>query len=289
MPSISFPRLLFVTLLGLLSVPVDRLAAATEARPTITVVTLNLYHDRADWPKRRVQIAETLRALKPDVVLLQEVLQHATLQNQADWLAKEIGYESYFVSVDPPDRVQRYGNALLTAQPILQREQTVLEPRSDSRTAGMLRLNLRGQVVNVYVTHLHHSGEGVALRERQVADLVAFIQRTAGPEPSLVGGDFNTVADAPELAALTARFVDSFGTLHPNAGPETTTLNRAWFPMPRRIDHVFFERDRFEPQHSEILFTAPDAEGTWASDHHGVLSRFAVGAAREPSPGAKGR
>ena len=289
MSLLPLPRLLFVTLLGLLSVPVHGLADAPETRPTISVVTLNLYHDRADWPKRRVQIAETLRRLKPDVVLLQEVLQHATLQNQADWLAKEIGYVSYFVSVDPPGRVQRYGNALLTAHPILQREQTVLEPRSDSRTAGMLRVDVRGRAVNVYVTHLHHSGEGVALRERQVADLVTFIQRTAGPEPSLVGGDFNTLADAPELAALTARFVDSFGILHPNAGPETTTLNRVWFPAPRRIDHLFFERDRFEPLHAEILFTTPDAEGTWASDHHGLLSRFAVGVAAEPAPGAKGR
>ncbi len=270
-------RLFFAAWLGMLWAPACPLAATPETRATLSVVTLNLYHDRADWPKRRVQIAETLRALRPDVVLLQEVLQHEKLQNQAEWLAGEIGCAAHFVSVDPADRVHRYGNALLTAHPILQRDQIALEPRSDSRTAGMLRLDVRGTLINVYVTHLHHTGEGVALRERQVADLVAFIQRTAGDAPSLVGGDFNTVADAPELAALTAHFVDSFGTLHPHAGPETTTLNRAFFDQPRRIDHLFFERNRFEPLHSEILFTQPDANGTWASDHHGVLSRFAVG------------
>lgn len=269
-------HLFFAAWLGTLLLPSRTLAAAPETQPTISVVTLNLYHDRADWPKRRVQIAETLRALRPDVVLLQEVLQHEKLQNQAEWLAGEIGYAAHFVSVDPADRVHRYGNAILTPHPILQRDQLALEPRSDSRTAGMLRLEVRGEAINLYVTHLHHTGEGVALRERQVADLVAFIHRTAGEVPSLVGGDFNTVANAPEIAALTERFVDSFGTLHPHAGPETTTLNRAFFDQPRRIDHIFFERDRFEPLHSEILFTKPDANGTWASDHHGVLSRFAV-------------
>lgn len=279
--------LFFAAWLGLLAISARALETAPEARPTISVVTLNLYHDRADWPKRRVQIAETLRALRPDVVLLQEVLQHEKLPNQAEWLAGEIGYAAYFVSVDPADRVHRYGNALLTPHPILQRDRIALEPHSDSRTAGMLRLDVRGWAVNVYVTHLHHTGEGVALRERQVADLVAFIRRTAGQAPSLVGGDFNTVADAPELAALTARFADSFGTLHPDAGPETTTLNRVWFAVPRRIDHLFFERDRFEPVHSEILFTKPDAEGTWASDHHGLLSRFAVGVQGERASGAK--
>lgn len=282
---IPLHRLFFAAWLGLLAISACAAEAAPEARSTISVVTLNLYHDRADWPKRRVQIAETLRALRPDVVLLQEVLQHEKLPNQAEWLAGEIGCAAYFVSVDPADRVHRYGNALLTPHPILQRDQVSLEPRSDSRTAGMLRLDVRGAVINVYVTHLHHTGEGVALRERQVVDLAAFIRRTGGNVPSLVGGDFNTVADAPELAALTARYADSFGTLHPDAGPETTTLNRAWFAAPRRIDHIFFERDRFKPVHSEILFTTPDAEGTWASDHHGLLSRFAVGAKRsEASP-----
>ncbi len=37
-----------------------------------SVITLNLYHDRDDWPRRRTQILSTLRALQPDVIALQE-------------------------------------------------------------------------------------------------------------------------------------------------------------------------------------------------------------------------
>lgn len=242
---------------------------------TVSVLTLNLYHDKADWPKRRVQIAETLQRLRPDAIVLQEVIQTETVDNQAAWLADQLGYAHHFVTVDPPGRPVRYGNALLTPHPVVLRDDTRLEPAEDSRTAGLLRIDVRGRLLNLYATHLHHTGEGTAMRERQIADLVAFIARTSGEFPSIVGGDFNTTADAPELQAIRTRFGDSYGVMHPDSGPETTTLNRAWFDTPRRIDHVFFEHDRFRPLRSEILFTQPDAEGTWASDHHGVLSVFA--------------
>lgn len=249
-------------------------AAGAADGGTVSVVTLNIYHDKADWPKRRVQIAETLRTLKPDVIALQEVLQTETLPNQAEWLAGELGYQVQFTSTDTPDKARRYGNALLTPHRILERGETMLQPLDDSRTATMLRIEVHGRAVDVYGTHLHWTDEGGAIRARQLDDLVAFIAAASGDSPVLVAGDFNTVADAPELARLRERFVDSFGTLHPDAGPGTTTLNQAWFDAPRRIDHVFFDRGRLLPLRSEILFTQPDADGVWASDHHGLLSVF---------------
>lgn len=244
------------------------------AAETVSVVTLNLYHDKADWPKRRIQIAETLGRLAPDAIVLQEVIQTATLPNQAEWLADQLEYTHHFVTVDPPGSSVRYGNALLTRHPVLRRDDVRLEPAADSRTAGLLRIEVRGQPLNLYATHLHHTAEGGTIRERQLADLMEFIARTAGDTPSILAGDFNVAADAPELAAVRARFGDSFGVLHPDASADTTTLNRAWFDTPRRIDHVFFEHGRFVPVSARILFTEPDAEGTWASDHHGLLSVF---------------
>ena len=246
---------------------------ATDAA-TLSVVTLNLYHDKADWPKRRVQIAQTLRELKPDVIALQEVLQTETMPNQAEWLAGELGYQVQFTSVDAPDKARRYGNALLTPHRILGRSERMLRPLDDSRTATMLHIEVRGRAVDVYDTHLHWTVDGGAIRAQQAEDLVDFISASSGDVPVLVAGDFNTTADAPELARLRERFGDSFGVLHPDAGPDTTTLNQVWFDTPRRIDHVFFDRDRLLPLRSDILFTQPDADGIWASDHHGLLSVF---------------
>ena len=74
---------------------------------TLTVVTLNLWHDKADWPTRQAHIAMTLRTLRPDVIVLQEVLQHAQLPNQAQALAEALGYRQVFASVDAEDAVRR--------------------------------------------------------------------------------------------------------------------------------------------------------------------------------------
>lgn len=245
--------------------------------PTLTVVTLNLYHDKDDWPRRRIQIAQTLEELQPDVIALQEVLQHETLPNQAQWLAHELGYHGYFISVDAEDKTRRYGNALLTRHPVLARGQQRLNPLEDSRTAGFVRIKLQGQAVNVYVTHLHHTVEGKALRARQIDDLMAFLHASSQGLPSLVVGDFNTSADSTELYCLREDFTDSFGTLHPQATPEAaSTLNPAYFPVPQRIDHVFYQRDRFQPLSAQLLFSQPDAQGTWASDHRGLSATLRV-------------
>ena len=237
----------------------------------LEVVTLNLYHDKDDWPKRRVQIAEKLKALQPDVIALQEVLQNETLANQAEWLAQQLGYQWYFISTDPVGKPLRYGNALLTRHPILARRQTFLEPLDDSRTAGMLRIDLDGRTVNVYATHLHWTDEGGAIRSQQMAGLLQFMAATSEGIPSVVAGDFNAAADAPELAGLRDQFVDAYGSQHAEVdAAASSTLNLKFF-APKRIDHVFFQRGAFLPMASEIIFNQADAQGTWASDHFGLF------------------
>ena len=77
-------------------------AASAATSDTLTVVTLNLWHDQHDWPKRLNRIVADLRQRKPDVICLQEVLQNPNLRNQAEALAESLGYYVRFGSVDPP-------------------------------------------------------------------------------------------------------------------------------------------------------------------------------------------
>lgn len=79
----------------------------TRSAAPVTVVTLNLWHDKQDWPHRQALIVAELQRLSPDVILLQEVLQDAALPNQAATLAERLGYRYRFFSVDPPDRARR--------------------------------------------------------------------------------------------------------------------------------------------------------------------------------------
>jgi beta-glucosidase len=240
------------------------------------VVTLNLYHDKADWRRRQQQIIAELRARQPDVIALQEVLQTAELQNQAQALAEALGYRFVFFSTDPQANVHRYGNALLTRLPIAKQAQVDLAPLDDHRTAGMLRLRSEGGDVDVYVTHLHWTDDGGAIRATQIQDLLAFIARNSGDGTAhVVAGDFNAPVDAPELAPLLASHLDSFGLRHPDASADdSTTLNPAWYTQRRRIDHILPQQGRWDVIDAGRLFTAPDANGTWASDHHGLQARL---------------
>ncbi|HVK50304.1 MAG TPA: endonuclease/exonuclease/phosphatase family protein, partial [Pseudoxanthomonas sp.] len=50
-------------------------ATTPNGADALDVVTLNLWHDKQDWPRRQDLIVRELEQRKPDVVLLQEVLQ----------------------------------------------------------------------------------------------------------------------------------------------------------------------------------------------------------------------
>lgn len=244
--------------------------------PSFAIVTFNLYHDKADWPARRALTIAELRTPRPDVIVLQEVLQHETLRNQADDLAEALGYSAYFISIDAPDKTRRYGNAILTSHPVLARDWTALRPLDDSRTAGMVRIDIDGHQLNVYATHLHHEDTPTGARKRaeQLADLLAFIGRSAGDVPSMVAGDFNVAAGRPELATLgAAGYDEAFSRLHP--GNPLPTLNPHYFPRDaRRIDHVYLQGERLLPLEARIVLDREGSPGVWPSDHFGMYVRF---------------
>ncbi|WP_242108319.1 endonuclease/exonuclease/phosphatase family protein [Luteimonas aquatica] len=241
----------------------------------LEVVTLNLWHDKGDWPRRREMIVAALRASRPDAIFLQEVLQDAGLPNQAEDLARALGYACFFVSVDPPDRTRRYGNAVLTRHPVRMRAQRALRPPEDYRVAGMVRADVGGQPLNLYVTHLNFTDASGATRARQIGDLLAFVDATRGDAPSVIAGDFNVGAAAPELAPLRARYTDAFAALHaaPDA-PANTTLNPHYGHPRTRIDHVFLQTGVLMPVRARIVLDRPDASGTWPSDHFGLQVGF---------------
>ena len=221
---------------------------------TLSVVSLNLEQDRNDWPARRVHLVDALQRLQPDAIALQEVLQTSELPNQAQWLAAQLGYHCHFISADPPSRPQRRGNALLTRLPVLEEAETLLHPFEDYSVAGLVRVDLHGQPVNLYFTRLHAERDGGASRREQVDDLMAWIDATAEGVPSLLAGGFYAAADAPELAPLAARFGDSDARLR-GAGNDTSRngLDPHLFALAAQADHVFFERDRFRPLRSARL------------------------------------
>jgi Metal-dependent hydrolase len=251
---------------------------SAPAASTVDVVTLNLWHDKQDWPHRQDMIVAGLKALSPDVIVLQEVLQDAALPNQAQVLASRLGYRYRFFSADASEQPRRYGNAILVKGAIEQSREVKLAPLDDYRNAGWVRTKVHGMPLNVYVTHLHYKPEGGAIRAEQIAGVLALIDETAGDAPSIIGGDFNTRSDTPELAPLRARFLEAYSEAHAGVDTNTpvhTTLNTHLGHPSIRIDHVFAQRKAFRVVDADITLDQSDAKGAWPSDHYGVRVRLA--------------
>ncbi|WP_440224612.1 endonuclease/exonuclease/phosphatase family protein [Dokdonella sp. MW10] len=275
--------MLTTLLAGCAALATQATARATTDDTRFTIVTLNLWHDKADWPARRDVIVATLRDINPDVIALQEVLQHETLPNQATTLADALGYRAVFVSADAAGAARRYGNALLVRDAPIDEDAVLLRPLDDYRTAARVRVAVRGHPVDVAVTHLHWQPEGGAIRHMQLDHLLAWLDARPHRDAALfVAGDFNVPSDAPEIATFAARCRDAYDAMHPGAAQDDvahTTLNPAFHP-PLRIDHVFFDPARATPLSVRRLFVEPYAPEAWASDHFGVVATFRL----EPSP-----
>lgn len=272
-----------ITTILLLGLTLTTGRAHSEPGGSITVVTLNLWHDQRDWPKRLAVMLPVLRELRADALCLQEVLQHETLENQAKTLADSLGYAYHFTSVDSAHHVKRYGNAILTPHRVIAAGGKNLLPLDDYRTVAHMRIDVGGVAVDVYDTHLHHTPEGGAIRATQIRDLLAFVDSTRGSGPVVLAGDFNAELGAPEMAALERGYEDVFRAVHPDAtAAEAGTYGPALGFPPRAIDHVFVAREgraRLAPGSSEILFATPAADSVWASDHFGV--KAVLGLVRE--------
>jgi endonuclease/exonuclease/phosphatase family metal-dependent hydrolase len=242
----------------------------------LSIVTLNIWNNQDDWPARLDFMVSTLRALNPDVICLQEVLQNPDLPNQAETIAGRLGYRYYFASVDSVGSAKRYGNAILTRHPVLAENYTKLEPLNDYRNAAHLRIRIGADSIDVYNTHLHHTPEGASIRRTQLLDLLEFIAATRARGPIVLAGDFNTPVTDEAVRMLDGVFADTYGLLHENA-ESVTTLNTAKGHRAVRIDHIFYQHGpsrALRPVTAEIILNQPNAAGLWASDHFGVMARF---------------
>ena len=250
-------------------------ASGAPSANTLTVVTLNIWHNQGDWLARLDYMVNTLRELNPDVIGLQEVLQNPELPNQAETIAQRLGYRFYFTSVDTPGSAKRYGNAILTRHPILVENFHKLEPLNDYRVAAHVRIRVGADTIDVYNTHLHHTAEGGAIRRTQLLDLRAFVAATRARGPVILIGDFNAPSTEPAVRTLDDLFTDTYGELHPNT--QVTTLNPAMGHAPVRIDHIFYGRSpALRPLSAEIILDRPNAAGLWASDHFGLVARLGL-------------
>ena len=190
-------------------------------------LTFNIHHaEGTDGAVRPRRIAETIRALAPDVVGLQEVRRGVLLGDQPDFLGRRLRMEREF---QPTVRVRGYdfGNLLLTRGQILSAERMVLSSNGAvTRGCLLARVEHEGVRFAVAVTHL---GVRPADLEPHLELLLEFLPSA---EPLVLLGDFNATASQltplGELLTLPADSPPTFPAQMPAAAIDLVGFSRHW-------------------------------------------------------------
>jgi len=225
------------------------LAGCASLRPAeitgIVVATYNIQYGAAGLEK----IAEDLRGLNADIIVLQEVDVHwhqrSNFVDQASELAKQLGVDVRFAPIyrlpgDSGRPMREFGVALLSKYRIVSFRNDSLTRLSTQEAnpvptlmPGLLNVvvNVGGKRINVLTAHLDYRADP-AVRRAQVADILRVVSDTMA---TILAGDFNAPPDAEELQPLFKRLDDVWestdpGYTYPAAAPT------------KRIDYILVSR-----------------------------------------------
>lgn len=244
------------------------------------ILTLNTWQERGPWRERWDIIFEGLKSYQPDAAAFQEVFN----PEWARQVQKRSGFP-FLVFGDEPS-----GLMFLSKYPVRKWECLTMKTQSPTeeykRYALFAELDIDGILAAVFNTHLSWKLDEGQVREKQVEELLGFINKKSGPAWCAVMGDFNSVPQSPEVTKMNVEggFQDAFGGLHPNR-PGNTWDNRNSFAagssiyMPeRRIDFIFWKPaakrpESFNLRTADMVFTETRG-GIFASDHFGVIAEF---------------
>jgi endonuclease/exonuclease/phosphatase family metal-dependent hydrolase len=239
------------------------------------VATLNVFHDPPvpSWPARAPLVVAGFRALRADLIMLQEV---AWPNEQASELAEALSagngsrFDALVMPLITPQGWQE-GLAVLSRYRVLAHE-ALRYPRAE-QFCQRVRVEIGGHEVDVYNTHLDpYSADR---RQEQVRLILGWMAAHADARGLLFGGDLNATPDSPEIGLLRTTLRSAHVTVHGRepagtaptpfrGGPNrpTRTLNYLWHSPALSSTACQVTFDRPDP-HDRSLF-ASDHVGLWA-------------------------
>lgn len=205
-----------------------------------------------------------------------------------DW-ADEIGKRSGFPYLIKSG--QNSGLVFLSRYPVLKSECLLYQtksPREDyGRYAHFALFQVGNKKVAGFNTHLSWMLADDAIRLDQTRELLKWRRQKAakyfgflGEYPSFLTGDLNSAPNKASVELVQQTMTDTYVELNPRADGFTWDYRnpfseRARDHMPeRRLDYVFTKK--MKPLKSEIVFNQPDANGTYPSDHFGVMTEVEI-------------
>jgi endonuclease/exonuclease/phosphatase family metal-dependent hydrolase len=238
------------------------------------MVTLNLEQNHKRWQARRELVIDQLVALQPDVVALNEIC--LPLQT-GRWLQRRLR-ERLGIPFALVQQSKVNGSSLLEGEALLTRYPVVETANWDYRTLDMValvvRLDVEGQLLDVYVTHLYRSRGDDALRLYQVQQLLAWIETRGDVEARVVCGDFNATLEMPSaqlMASLFGPTQTAPTAFTPLQDTDGSVSHPYWPRFDRCIDYIWVA-GAVAVRASGVCFdtSSPTDPTLWPSDHAGV-------------------
>jgi endonuclease/exonuclease/phosphatase family metal-dependent hydrolase len=253
------------------------------------VATLNLlYYPQGDrWRERRPLVEAELRALRPEVIGLQEVNRPIDQDHALACAAgNDLAYRVYRASETVRDRYPRHWDGVVMLVASTAGTIRFHEVRRLTHLRAVHAVGLRladGATVTVANTHLHHpDGQaGRAARLRQARTVLEFLDGLPPSDATILAGDCNATPDEPALRLL-------FGAGFRSATREAGQGDPGTFPSglvaptiergsPTCIDYLLVRGD-VAVDNARLAFDCPsdtDA-GLYPSDHRGLVADLTV-------------
>ena len=191
----------------------------------VTVLSLNIWNYRGDWPARRGRIARLIGETAPDIVALQEVRRdprHAWGRDQAAQLARLTGLAHIYAPAMRYWRVPRIeeGLAILSPHSIVHHAIVPLRWDRHDRADPNRRIALHatlgmsdGAPLDCWVTHLN---QYPPIRDASAAALRDAIAAASASSP-IVMGDLNAGPSSVTVHTLHAKGLrDMWPVAHPD-------------------------------------------------------------------------
>ena len=240
----------------------------------VVVVTYNIKSGEFGGRSRLGDIIAELTAMKPDIVLLQEVRG----QDQPQAIASALGMTQFFgvnlqLGSGPG---ASYGTAVLSRFPLEGPVNVRLPNRAGLEQRGVLRarVSIQGTPLTIYGTHLQHTSPEVRLAQMQFV-LTMMRQDTAA---KILGGDLNASAGSPVLGAATAELTDTW--------PQVGVGSGATVPADRprgRIDYLLY--DQADDTQTTLAPVSAQVMGVGSSDHRAMRAVYRLTRTIEPACG----
>lgn len=248
----------------------------------LRIVSFNTWQERGPWRERWDLIFAELKFNLPDIIGFQEVFN----MEWADEIKQRSGYP-YLVKSG-----QHSGLIFLSKYPVLESDCWIMKQKSPTEDYMRYALYALFQVgkkrIAGFNTHLSWKLPEDDIRLKQTEELISFVRKKSSggwkrffqSYPAFILGDFNSDSSKPSIRRLKKIWQDTYAELNPaDAGLTWDYRNpfaeRARDHMPeRRIDYIWTKGLEERAKTSRIVFNKPDANGTYPSDHFGVMTEI---------------